>query len=114
MKFYIEVVLREPLIMMLEWEIGTRTGFDKSIGKAGKHLRKYLEPEVWAEIQQTYADADYDNTWESLFAFHRLFKRSAEFVGQEYGFRFPAEDVKKALAFLEHVRHLPEDAQSIF
>ncbi len=33
LKFYIESWLREPLTMMLGWEIGIKTGFDKSIGK---------------------------------------------------------------------------------
>jgi hypothetical protein len=32
-----------------------------------------------------------DSLWESLFLFHRIFKRSAEFVAEKRGFRFPRE-----------------------
>jgi aminoglycoside 6-adenylyltransferase len=114
LKFYIEVVLRKPLVMRLEWEIGVKTGFEKSVGRAGKHLQKHLEPEVWREFEYTYAGADYDSIYESFLTFYRLFKRTAESVGQHYGYRFPAENGKRALDFLEHVRYLPEDARSIF
>jgi aminoglycoside 6-adenylyltransferase len=114
LKVYIEVVLRKPLVKMFEWEFGVKTDFKKSIGKSGKHLQKYLEPATWQEYEQTYTDSNYDDIWKSLFVFYRLFKESAEFVGQEYGFQFPEEKGMRALSFLEHVRDLPEDARSIY
>ncbi len=114
LKHYIELVLCRPLVMMLGWEIGTRTGFDKSLGKAGNNLEKFLTPDQWRQYQQTYADADFDNIWESLKIFNNLFNQSAEAVGQAYNFPYPKETGEKAWAFLEHVRNLPEDAQSIY
>jgi len=112
--FYIEIDLRPPLLTMLGWEIGTRTGFDRSLGKAGTRLQEYLPPEDWNQYRLTYADADLGHIWESLSVFYELFRRTAEAVGHAHGFRFPAEDGDKAWAFLEHVSKLPEDATSIF
>ena len=114
LKLYIEVVLREPLLTMLGWEIGTRTGFDKSLGKAGSRLQDFLPPDVWRQYEQTYGDADFARTWESLSLFYRLFRSTAEVVGQAHGFRFPAGDADKAWASLEHVHQLPADATSVF
>ena len=114
LKFFIEVDLRGPLVMMLGWEVGTRTGFDKSLGKAGSRLQDYLPPDVWRQFLPTYADAEYAHVWESLSVFYRLFRRTAEAVGQAHGFVFPAEDAEKTWAFLEHVRGLPQDASTIF
>lgn len=114
LKVFIEVVLRKPLVMMLEWDIGVRKGFDVSVGKAGKHLQTFLEPEVWREFEGTYAGADYAGIYGSCLVSYRLFKQTAQAVGQHYGYRYPAEDGEGAAAFLEHVWKLPEDTQSIF
>lgn len=114
LKFFIEACLRESVVMMLGWEIGIRTGWEKSLGSQGKHLESLLTPEVWHEYKKTYVDSDYDNLWESLFLFHSIFKRSAEFVAEKRGFRFPREMSDKVLTFLEHVRTLPTDAERIY
>ena len=114
LKVYIEVVLRTPLIRMFGWEIGLKTGFNKSIGKAGKNIQKYLEPAVWNDFKKTYSDFNFDNIWESLFILSNLFRKSAEYVAQNYKYQFPEIEFSKALKFLTHVKNLPKDAKSIY
>ncbi len=106
--------LRRDLVTMLKWEIGVREGFEISVGVAGKHLEKHLELEVWTEFERTYAGADYDEIYESLLTFYRLVKSAGESVAQHYRYTFPVEDGERVLAFLQHVRKLPQDAESIF
>jgi aminoglycoside 6-adenylyltransferase len=100
--------------MILEWEIGIRTGWSKTLGFKGKYLQSHLVLDVWNEYKQTYVDADYDNLWESLFLFHKIFKRSAEFVAANCGFLFPHDKATKVLTFLEYVRKLPSNTQTIY
>jgi aminoglycoside 6-adenylyltransferase len=114
LKVYIDLVLRRPLMKMFEWDVGMKTGFTQSIGKGGKYLQKYLEPEMWKEFEHTYTDANYEHIWNSLFVLYKLFKQTAESVGREYGFQFPEEASVKALNFLQHVKQLPEDANTIY
>jgi aminoglycoside 6-adenylyltransferase len=114
LKYYIGVVLREPLVKMPEWDIAAKAEAPVSVGMAGKHLQQLLPPDVWHEFERSYTDADYERIWESLFVFYRLFRSTAESVGRVYGYRFPDEEAEKVLAFLEHVRHMPADAQSIY
>lgn len=111
---YIDIVLRQPLIKMLGWEMGTRTGFDRSLGKAGSRLQEYLPAQQWEQFLRTYPDSDFDCIWESISVLYDLFMSSAECVAKARGFCFPCETGKKAWAFLEHVHQLPEDATSIF
>ena len=111
---YIDIVLRKPLIKMLEWHIGIKTGLRTSIGKAGRHMQKYLEPETWKEFEQTYTDSNYDNIWNSLLLFYRLFEKTAKSVALEYGFQFPEEAGKKALEFLKHTKQLAQNAKAIY
>lgn len=99
--------------MMLEWEIGIRTGWEQSIGAKAKNLASNLPPDVWNEYQRTYVDSDYDNLWESLFLFHGIFMRSAEFVAEKRGYCFARETAAKVLAFLEPVRSLPTNSVRI-
>jgi aminoglycoside 6-adenylyltransferase len=113
-KYYIEGWLREPVTMMLGWEIGIRTGWDKSLGFKGRHLESLLTPELWDEYKMTYVDHDYDNLWDSLFLFLAIFERSARSVAEKSGFRFPKETAAKVMSFLEHVRTLPADAKQIY
>jgi aminoglycoside 6-adenylyltransferase len=114
LKFYIDACLRDSMVMMMEWEIGIRTGWEKSLGSNGKNLESYLPPDVWSEYRRTYVNAGYDDLWKSLFLCHSIFKKSAEFVAESLGFRYPQEKSAKVWAFLEHVRNLPADARQIY
>ena len=114
LKFYIEGWLREPVQLMLSWEIGIKTGFDKSIGSKGKYLQKLLEPKKWELYKKTYVDSDYENIWDSLFLFLDLFMQSAAFVARENDFILPEENSSKVLSFLNHVKNLSENAESIY
>ena len=100
--------------MMLGWEIGIRTGWERSVGSKGNNLEALLSPEVWREYKRTYVGSDFGDLWESLFLFYGIFTRSAEFVAAERGYSFPQEKAAKVWAFLEHVRALPADAERIY
>ncbi|MDP2870950.1 MAG: aminoglycoside 6-adenylyltransferase, partial [Bacillota bacterium] len=51
-------IVRNQLTRMLTWHAGARTGFARSIGKSGKYLRRYLEPELWDMLIGTYPRAE--------------------------------------------------------
>ena len=106
--------LRQDLVLMLGWYIGVTKGFERSLGSEGRDLEKHTEPEDWREFERTYAGSDYDDIQESLLASHRLFTRAARTVGNHFGYRLPAENIERAMAFLMHVCKLPRDAQRIF
>ncbi|ASK63768.1 hypothetical protein CFK37_17190 [Virgibacillus phasianinus] len=44
-KFAMEVPVRNMLLRMLEWYVGTNTDFAVSVGKSGKLLNQYLDEE---------------------------------------------------------------------
>jgi aminoglycoside 6-adenylyltransferase len=114
LKVFIEAWLRQTVTMMLEWEIGIRTGWDQSIGSGGKYLESRLEPDVWETYRKTYVGSCYDEIWDSLFVFLGVFKRSAKFVADEYDFSFPQETANKVQSFLEHVRTMTADEDRIY
>ena len=95
---------------MLRWQIGIQTDFKINPGKLGKYFERYLPPEQWSLLLQTYSDGDYARTWDALEAIGELFRGSAQFVANHFGFAYPAGDDKRVSAFLRRIRALPPGA----
>ncbi|MBN1582759.1 MAG: aminoglycoside 6-adenylyltransferase [Anaerolineae bacterium] len=113
-KSFLDRVVRDQLMNMIAWYVGYRTGFSQNPGKFGKHLRQYLEPELWEMLQNTYSDAGYDHTWQALYAMCDLFRKLAIQVAKHLGFDYPHQDDERVRAHLEHVERLPKDAKEIY
>ena len=105
---------RDMLEKMLRWHIGLRTGFTANPGKLGKYFQRYLEPELWELLLQTYANADYTQNWDSLFAMCALFRQVAIPLGEHYAFDYPFADDRRVFAHLQHVRNLPRHAPQMY
>jgi aminoglycoside 6-adenylyltransferase len=109
-----EALRNEQLMKMLRWHIGVKTGFQISPGKLGKYFQKHLEPELWEMLLKTFADADYENTWDALFSMGDLFRRVAVPVADHFGFAYPFDDDRRVSAHLKYVRALPQDAKELY
>jgi aminoglycoside 6-adenylyltransferase len=107
-------VVREQLMKMLTWYVGVKTQFLRNPGKLGKHLKQYLEPELWPMLEKTYSDASYENTWEALYMMCDLFRMTAYHVAEHFGFDYPHRDDEKVSAHLQHVRLLPKNAMEMY
>lgn len=112
-KYMLDQVVREQLMKMLAWHIGTKTQFSKNPGKYGKYFQQYLEPELWEMLLETYSGAGYGDTWDALFTMCDLFRIAALPVAEHFGIAYPHGDEGRVLAHLRHVRTLPRDAKEI-
>jgi aminoglycoside 6-adenylyltransferase len=113
-RFFMDCVLREELMKMLVWYIGWKTEYSVNPGKFGKNFSKYLEPELWTLLLQTYSGPGLAETWDSLMAMGNLFRRIAVPIADQLGFAYPAEDDRRVCAHLEHVRNLSPQASKIY
>jgi aminoglycoside 6-adenylyltransferase len=109
-----EEYVRPQLMKMLAWYIGIKTDFSVNPGKMGKYFQKYLAPQLWALLEKTYADADYERSWDTLFAMCDLFRTTANPVAQHFGYEYPHGDDERVSAHLRHVRGLPKDAREMY
>ena len=112
-KYMLDRVVRDQLMQMLTWYVGVKTGFTRSPGKLGKHLRQDLAPELWAMLEQTYSDAGYNHTWDALGSMCRLFRITAHEVAEHFGFEYPTGDDERVSRHLQHVRFLARTAQAV-
>jgi len=108
-----DVYVREQLMKMLVWYFGIKTGFKEAPGKMGKYLKKLLEPEIWADLEKTYSDANFENIWESLFVMGYLFRRLAKDVASKFGFQYSQQEDDNVSNFIYKIKNLPVDAKEI-
>lgn len=113
-KTTVEEAVRPQLMKMLTWQIGIDSGFTRSPGKLGKYFKQQLASDRWALLEQTYADASYENSWDALFTMCVLFRQTAQQVADHFGFAYPYRDDANVSAHLHHVRTLPKQATAIY
>ena len=99
---------------ILAWHISIKTGFSSNPGKLGKYFQQHLEPELWDMLMATYADADYDRTWDALEQMCRLFRITSRAVAEHFDFEYPLDEDQKVSAHISHIRSLPRDAKEMY
>ncbi|SFB03039.1 aminoglycoside 6-adenylyltransferase [Clostridium frigidicarnis] len=115
--FTIEVMnsyVRQELLSMLSWYVGTQTEFKVSMGKANKYLKEYLDSNVWTRFMKTFNMGDYDSSWNALITTCELFQESAPKVGKILGYEYNYDEAKRSFEFIKYIKDLPKDAMAIY
>lgn len=106
-------VVRKQLEKMLSWKVGIRTDFQVSVGKSAKYLYRWLDESEYQGYLDTYFGGRIEEAWTAILHMCDLFERTAEYVAEKLGYTYNAVEGKAARGFLERVRQLPRDAESI-
>ena len=106
-------VVRKQLEKVLAWKIGILTDYSVSIGKSGKYMYRWLSSDEWKAYLDTYCNADVDMMWKSLEIMCRLFYETSKWVADKSGFVFDKKEADNCLLFLNRVKSLDIDADSI-
>lgn len=112
-KHFQDAYVRDQLMKMLVWYFGIQTDFKKSPGKMGKYLKADLEPGVWAALEKTYSDADFEHIWDSLFAMGSLFRKLATSVATHFGFQYNEQEDDNVTEYLQKIKSLPQNAKEL-
>lgn len=113
-KYMLDVVLREQLSKMLAWHLALESDFKVNPGAYGKYFQRYLAPELWHSLENTWSDATLEKIWDSLEAMAQLFRQVALQVAIRCDFEYPQQDDERVSAYLKHIRQLPPDAPAIY
>lgn len=89
---------------MLEWLMGLHHNWSTPTGWLGKGLKKKLPPEIWSQLEATYAGADIAQNWEALFHTMALFRRVAMEVGEGLRYDYPLELDERVTAFVKDMQ----------
>ena len=97
------VAKQEKLLRMLEWRIELDHNWSMSPGAYGKGLKKYLKPEIWAELESTYVGVGKEENWEALFKTITIFRRVAIEVAEHLGYSYPYSLDQRVAKYLDKI-----------
>jgi aminoglycoside 6-adenylyltransferase len=95
---------------MLEWRMGLEHNWSVPTGSLGKGLKKKLPPELWSQLEETYAGAGVRENWEALYRTIALFRRVAMEVGTGLGYEYPLELDQRVTAYTQNMQRQMMDA----
>lgn len=99
-KFTLDHMMKqEDLLPMLEWHLEVEHGWSVKTGPYGRRLKKWLRPDLWAELEGTYAGAGLAENWEAMCRTIALFRRVALEVGERLGYAYPHDLDRDAETF---------------
>jgi aminoglycoside 6-adenylyltransferase len=103
---------QEDLRPMLEWRLEIDHQWSVKPGPYGRQLKRWLCPELWAELEGTYVGAGIEENWEAMFRTISLFRKVAIEVGECLGFAYPHDLDRRAVAYLQKVKNLDRQADT--
>lgn len=103
-----ETTIRPMFMRIVDWYIGTETGFSVSTGKGGKFLQKYLQPELYNKILLTYSDANIERSKHSLLVMTELFSPLAKQTARKLGFIYNLDEESNVMEYLKSVFKITE------
>jgi aminoglycoside 6-adenylyltransferase len=89
---------------MIEWYIGSLTGFSGLTGKEGSHFKKYLPADIYDLYTKIYSDGNYVNFWNALFCTCELFGKLATSVGDYFGYVYNKQEESSMIDYLVKVK----------
>ncbi|MBN1400544.1 MAG: aminoglycoside 6-adenylyltransferase [Anaerolineae bacterium] len=104
---------QEQLIPMLAWRAEIDRHWSLKPGPYGRGLKKWLRPDLWAELERTYVGADLEANWEALYSSIALLRRAALEVGAHLGYPYPHDLDRRTLAYLHKVQALDRGAERL-
>ena len=94
---------------MLEWLVGVRYDWTVTTGSLGKGLKKQLPPDVWSQLENTYAGGNIQENWEALFRTIALFRQVAIEVGAGLGYEYPRVLDRRVTTYVRNMQSLKTD-----
>jgi aminoglycoside 6-adenylyltransferase len=103
-------IKQEHLLPMLEWCVEIDHGWSVKPGLYGQRLKRWLNPELWRELESTYTGAELEANWDAMFRSVALFRAAAIKVGDHLGYSYPHDLERRALAYLHKAKNLDPEA----
>lgn len=92
------------LRQVLEWRMEIDHHWSVPAGVLGRGLKKRLPPDLWDQLEHTYAGAGIADNWEALFRTIDLFRRAAIDVGEQLGYAYPHDLDRRVTAYVRHMQ----------
>ena len=105
-KFVMENFMKhEHLLPMLEWHLELEHDWSVKPGLYGRRLKKWLRPDLWADLESTYTGASLPDNWLALYHTIALMRKTAGEVGRRLGYPYPEELDRRTMVYLKKIEN---------
>lgn len=112
-KYMMEHIRFCYLEKMVEWYTGLQHEWKVSTNKHGRLFKKFLDKEIYNQLEQTFAGDDITENWKALFKTIKLFRHSAIELAKALYHNYPYEIDKDVTIYLEKIKRLDGNASDI-
>lgn len=102
--YQFNVCVRDMLIIMLDWYIGSQHNFQISSGKNGKYFKNLLPKNLYKKFCKTYSDANYRHMWKATFTALELFGEVARAAADTLDFTYDESEENGIKNYMKQVR----------
>lgn len=95
----------ENLRPLLEWHIEIENDWKVKPGNHGQRIKKWLRPDLWADLESTYTGAGIEENWHALFRLMDLMHKAGVEVGEKLGFTYPDSIEQRVRDYLGKIKH---------
>jgi aminoglycoside 6-adenylyltransferase len=95
----------ENLRPILEWLIEIENDWKVKPGNYGRRIKRWLRPDLWADLESTYAGAGIEENWRALVRLMDLMHKAGLEVGEKLGFNYPESIEQRTRIYLEKVKN---------
>jgi aminoglycoside 6-adenylyltransferase len=93
----------------LSWYLGMKSGWTSNPGNLGRWLKKQLDPELWRDVEATFAGVAPEDNWNAMFRLADLYGKLMSEVGAHLGYPYPVEVDREVTKYLKHIRRMDAD-----
>ena len=83
--------LKVYLLTLMEWYMLAKHGWNYDVQWDGKQIKQWLDPAVYARLQETFAHFDARDSWAKFIANNELFQELSARTAQILGYAYPAD-----------------------
>lgn len=91
------------LLDMLAWYMKSKNGWAYDTFYLGKHIKDWLDPELYSALFACFARFDGDDGWAAFFATARLFRQVSEETAHILGYPYPREEADHIVGLAEEL-----------
>jgi aminoglycoside 6-adenylyltransferase len=104
-KYILDYSLKhQHLRIMLEWRIEIDHQWALKVAPYGRRLKRWLPPDLWTDLEETYTGAELSSNWVALFRTIDVIHRVAVEVGERLGYSYPEQLEQRTVSYLRRVR----------
>ncbi|WP_407482344.1 AadS family aminoglycoside 6-adenylyltransferase [Elizabethkingia meningoseptica] len=105
-KFMSENIIRtEYLVPLTEWYIASKHDWNITTNKHGRLFKKYVSPDIWNRLEQTFSGSDIQDNWKALFAFADVFHLLGTRLAEKLEYPYPETHERNIRKYINTVYH---------